>query len=83
MFNSLYRMHIEHISLGFADLTEIFLNRLDEPPKELSSKEPSPKKTRKSTNIQSNVIKEEMQRRPRIENVSYWNTFTCCILYGL
>ena len=45
-------MHIEHISLGFADLTEILKLYLDKPPKELleaisqssNSESPTPKK---------------------------------------
>ena len=36
----------------------------------------APKQTRKSTNTQSNVIKQEEQRRSRIENVRDLNRFS-------
>ena len=52
-FNSFYRMHIQHICLGFADLTEIFLTKLDKPPKEQSPKKQSPKKISKNNLLEA------------------------------
>ena len=52
-FNSFYKINIEHICLGFADLTEIFLTKLDKPPKEQSPKKQSPKKISKNNLLEA------------------------------